>query len=348
MPFRVRRVSPKQNPQAWIALLAVLIAGGGTVVVVTDGEGPAVRTVTVKPPAPASAPGAPLLPAPEDAHVEPGASAAPAAAENQIPGKTEDEENAIRADNERTIDEQTYDTSGVLTGAAAEPASIKCYTSMNGGTRSLSSIGLGVVHVTVSRNVPGMTDINGLCSFFQRVKASPTWTVDNEANSSENVPLGRVPWTQAFYNRQSCSIEFVGSTGRPGEGDAQWTDAQYREGARLMAGCFKRAGVPVRRGAVSDGGAILKTGVITHQELGRLGGGHSDPGPAFAMDRFMELLRAFAGSASPVDRVTCRKINWWRRAGRPQGAPQRNASRRVRALAARGVTCRAGGPVKAV
>lgn len=342
----------KKDPRKIIAAIAALIAvvaGGGTLVITADPADdrvpPAAITVTVPAPKPAALP---LVPKPEDAHVEPGAVAAPAADEQHIPGKTEAQENQIRAENTATIDEQTYDTSGVLKGAAAEPARIKCPTTMHGQARPMSAIGLGVVHVTVSRNAPGLRDINGLCDFFKRVKASPTWTVDNEGNSAENVALGLTPWTQAFYNRQSCSIEFVGSTGRPGEGPAEWTDDQYREGARLMARCFKLAGIPVRRGAVTDGGKILRTGVVTHQELGRLGGGHSDPGERFDMARFMQLVRVFAGSASPLDRQTCRKLNWWRNAGRPQGKPQANASRRKRALAARGVTCLPTGPVKAV
>jgi N-acetylmuramoyl-L-alanine amidase-like protein len=224
------------------------------------------------------------------------AGLAPSAEE--IPGLSEAQEDAVAEENQRAVNEQTYDTSGVLKGAAAQPARLRCYTPQNGGPRSYAVIGLGVVHVTVSRNVVGLGDVRGLCNFFRNVKASPTWTVDNEANSAENVPLGRVPWTQVFYNRVACSIEFIGSTGRPNEGPAQWTDVQLREGARLMAGCFKRAGIPVRRGKVSTRGGVIVTGVVTHQELGRPGGGHTDPGPFFNMDRFIAYVREFAQDAT--------------------------------------------------
>lgn len=224
-----------------------------------------------------------------------------------VPGETKAEERDTIQENAATVEDQAveYDTSRVLEGAAGEPAHFACYTSMNGGIRPTSAIGLHVVHVTVSLNVAGLADVNGLCDFFRRVQASPTWTVDNEGNSAENVPLGRTPWTQVIFNRPSCATEFVGSTGRPGEGPAQWTDVQLREGARLAARCMAIAGIPVRKAIVRQDGTIVRTGVITHQELGAAGGGHSDPGPYFNMDRYLELIRGFLHPCG--DRCKARK-----------------------------------------
>jgi hypothetical protein len=271
----------------------------------------------------------------------------PAAQSDELPGVAEHVERELAKRNAH-VQAGTYDTSGILNGATAEPARAKCYTPMNGGPRLLSAIKLGVIHVTVSRNVPGTADGQALCGFFRQVKASPTWTVDNDGNSWENVPLERVPWTQAWYNRASCSIEFVGSTGRPGEGAAEWTPAQLAEGARLMAGCFRVAGIKPERGAVTPAGAIVKAGVVTHQELGAKGGGHTDPGPAFDMTEFMRLLRAqLAPPITGVDRATCRRLNWWRRHGRPHGLAETRAIRRRVALAGRGVRCTTSGPVRA-
>jgi hypothetical protein len=262
------------------------------------------------------------------------------------------DEAQTKADNAARADDQTYDTSGVLKGGTAEPAHLTCHTPGHGAARVLSAIRLGVVHVTVSPNVFGIKDVAGLCGYFAGQKLSATWIVDNEGNSAENQPLGITPWTQAFYNTYSCSIEFVGYTGRPGQGASSWTDVQYREGARLMAQCFKKAGVPVQRAIVTAGGHIQRAGVITHQELGILGGGHSDPGPKFHMSRFMALLKAYATTGTSyiitaTDRTTCRKLNWWRQAHHPHGKPEKNAVRRREALAARHVLCTATGPRRA-
>ena len=247
----------------------------------------------------------------------------------------------VRADQRQDVDEGTYDTSRVLEGATAQPARWKCHTPRNGGPRSLSQIGLGVAHITVSGNVPGTGDVRGICDYFQRVNASATWIVDMEGNSAENVPLTRVPWTQAWFNRPACSIEFIG---RPG---VFFTEAAYAESGRLFAKCFKLAGIPVRSGKVNGStGALLRTGLVTHQELGAKGGGHSDPGTSWNRAKQLQWIARYAGAVTSVDRVTCRKLNWWRTHGRPKGRAEQNAVRRRKALAARGVTCTAGGPTR--
>lgn len=213
----------------------------------------------------------------------------------EIPGVDAETEREIDKQNEIKIDNQTYDVSGVLSGGTAQPGNFDCYTPQHGQQRPYSQIGVGVVHVTVSLNVRGTADGRAICNLFHNVKLSSTWIVDNEANSWNNVQLKFNPWTQAWWNQYACSIEFIGSTGRPGEGPAQWTDAQLREGARLMTRCFKLAGIPIRTGRVTAGGKILLTGVVFHQELGSLGGGHRDPGPYFNRARFLQFMQMFAG-----------------------------------------------------
>jgi hypothetical protein len=318
-----------------LGLLAFAATIGVTVTVVSDSEhGRVLRIEVRKDPTPTPAERLPVRPAPAEFDANPpgglGVSAQPPA--------------SVERRQDHQVDAGTYDTSGVLKGATAQPAHQRCYTPQNGGARSIKAIGLMVAHVTVSVNVNGTRDGDALCGFFRRVKASPTWTVDNEGNSWENVPLDRVPWTQAWYNRPACSIEYIGSTGRPGEGPAQWTDAQLREGGRLFAKCAKLAGIPIRAGAVNDAtGSILRTGLVTHQSLGLRGGGHTDPGPYWSPARQLYWIRYWInGAITPTDRATCRKLTWWRAHGRPRGAPEHNAVRRRHALEQRAVTCTHG------
>lgn len=324
---------------AWlvVVLIALSPAAGLTVGEVDQGGGPETRTVH-KDPTPTPAEKLPVKPAPKEFDADvPGGPPVSA----QAPAAVEKRQND-------QVDDGTYDTSGVLKGATAEPAHERCYTPMNGGPRSIKAIGLMVAHVTVSVNVTGTRDGDALCGFFRRIKASPTWTVDNEGNSWENVPLTRVPWTQAWYNHVSCSIEYIGSTGRPREGAAQWSDAQLREGGRLFAKCAKLAGIPIRSGAVNNAtGSVLRTGLITHQELGLKGGGHTDPGPLWLRARQLYWIRYWVNNGiTSTDRATCRKLTWWRNHGRPHGAPERNAIRRRHALQRRGVNCLNGTAVR--
>lgn len=338
----------KKQLAALIAAFLTAIAGIGVLVTITDDTGPAGhRTTTTVKIGPRGAPQTPAALAPQAAAVLEQAKRSPELADLVAAPKAAPADVARRQ--ARQTDEQTYDASGVLEGATAQGAKFRCWTAMNGGPRSVRDIALGVVHDTEGTNVKGLADGQGLCGFFQRVQASPTWTVDNEANSWENVPLGRVPWTQAYFNRVACSIEFIGFAD---PARAQWTYVQLREGARLMAGCFKLAGIPVRRGRVDGATAsILRSGVVTHKELGLKGGGHVDPGTAFKMQTFMRLLRAFATGPSSVDRLTCWRLNHWRRAGRPHGRAGRLLAinrRRRDVLAGRQVTCTDRGPVRDV
>lgn len=322
---------------AWLVVLLVVLSPlvGLSVAEIDDGGG---ATTTVrKDPTPTPAEKLPVKPAPSD--FDSNAPGGPPVSAEPPP--------AVEKRQTEQVDDGTYDTSGVLKGATAQPAHARCYTPQNGGTRSVKSIGLMVAHVTVSVNVVGTRDGDSLCSFFRNVKASPNWTVDNEANSWENVPLTRVPWTQAWYNRVSCSIEYVGSTGRRGEGAAQWSDVQLREGGRLFAQCAKKAGIPIRSGAVTAGGNVARTGLITHQELGLKGGGHTDPGPLWLRSRQLYWIRFYAGGGvTSTDRVTCRRLQWWRTHGRPHGKAETNAVRRAHALKRRHVTCTSRGPVR--
>jgi hypothetical protein len=277
-------------------LLALFAAGIGIGYVVNDDESGHHRTVTVSigkkavtTPAEAA-----LDVKPPVSEVDAGSPGGLAPSAEEIPGVAAETERQIDRQNNIKIDDQTYDVSGVLSGGTAKPGNFDCYTPMHGQERPYSQIGLGVVHVTVSLNVKGPADGKAICTLFHNVKLSSTWIVDNEANSWNNVQLKFNPWTQAWWNQYACSIEFIGSTGRPGEGPAQWTNAQLREGARLMTRCFKLAGIPIRVGKVTSGGHIIQTGVIFHQELGTLGGGHRDPGPYFNRTLFLQYMREFA------------------------------------------------------
>lgn len=336
-PFGGIPPRPPRRPIPWRAIVAAivtLLAIAGVVTVTDDDHDGRPDHATIK---------LPFVPAPSTFDANPPGGLP--AAEDDIPGVPERVERKLEKANDDAVDEP-YDTSGVLQGAAGQGAEFVCYTSQNGGPRPISDIGLGVVHVTVSGNRGGTSDGFGLCDFFRRIQASPTWTVDNEGHSWENVPLTRVPWTQAWYNRRSCSVEFVGSTGRPGEGAAEWTLAQYREGARLIAGCFAQAHIPPRWGAVTAGGLIVRTGLITHQELGRLGGGHTDPGPRFNRALFRSLVAGYMAGGKPITasaRAKCHRLStnrrhtasYHRRHGLKPVEPQSKAkARKSRELAA--------------
>lgn len=308
----------------WIAALIALVvglAGGASIVITLDDDGVHVVRKPSGTPTPAETQ-LPVTPNPKEFDGnEPGG--APLSS-TDAPGKSDAqdakieeriEESAEEASKEDNADVE-YDTSRVLEGAAGKRVTErKCHTPMNGGTRAISDIALGVGHVTVSRNLTGTRDGEAICHFFTTVKASATWIVDNEANSWENVSLDHVPWTQVFYNRRSCSIEYIGSTGRPGEGPAEWTAAQLREGGRLFAKCFALAKIPGRMAIIASNGAIVQSGFTTHQALGSLGGGHTDPGPFFAQQAQLFWIRHYLTPDKPdtaAEKAACARLRFHR------------------------------------
>ncbi|MBQ0828035.1 N-acetylmuramoyl-L-alanine amidase [Streptomyces tagetis] len=82
------------------------------------------------------------------------------------------------------------------------------------------------------------------------------------------------------YNERSVGIEHEGFVDRPQD----FTDAMYTASARLTAGICARYGIPVDR-----------EHVIGHVEVP--GTDHTDPGPHWDWDRYMELVRRAATSA---------------------------------------------------
>ncbi len=82
------------------------------------------------------------------------------------------------------------------------------------------------------------------------------------------------------YNERSVGIEHEGFVDRPQD----FTDAMYAASARLTAGICARYDIPLDR-----------EHIIGHVEVP--GTDHTDPGPHWDWDRYMELVRRAATSA---------------------------------------------------
>jgi hypothetical protein len=62
-----------------------------------------------------------------------------------------------------------------------------------------------------------------------------------------------------------------------------WPVAQLDETSRWIAYWSFHHGIPIRKGAVSVDGRVLRSGVVRHSDLGNLGGGHQDPGANYPL-----------------------------------------------------------------
>lgn len=147
-----------------------------------------------------------------------------------------------------------------------------------------------VVHDTEGANIKGVADLQGLAAWFDNpaAEASSHVATDAEGNSARYVRDGEKAWHVAFYNPVSLGIEQVGFAAQK-----SWPLEQQKETARWVAYWAKHHGIPIRKGSVSRDGRVLKSGVVRHSDLGNLGGGHKDPGPAYPLHDVLVLARGY-------------------------------------------------------
>lgn len=246
---------------------------------------------------------------------------------------------------------------GVLEGPLAAQEFPGCRTRFVGNfsSRNGATPRLIVWHQTVSRE-RGWSSQDALTAMANRRSSQVSWHLligRSEGRCTFTVPLSSKAWTQSNANPFSVGIE-VEAFGDElsyvaGEGRKRLV-AATREIGRIY-------GIPMQRGKVENCRPV-RAGIVEHHDLGACGGGHVDVSSTAwqrnpsaperpGWDIGPLIAEARNGGVTGVDRVTCRKLNWWRRAGRPAGKAARNAVRRRRALEARGVTCTSSGPVKA-
>jgi N-acetylmuramoyl-L-alanine amidase-like protein len=146
-----------------------------------------------------------------------------------------------------------------------------------------------VLHSTEGQNeLESIDDLEGLGGFFSQtsVEAASHVAVDSDGWSARFVGDDDAAWHCAAFNRVALGIEEIGfAAGR-------WNRAERREAARWIAQWSHEHGIPIRRGRVS-GESVVRTGVVTHKELGVAGGGHVDPGPQYNVKSVLRWARLF-------------------------------------------------------
>jgi hypothetical protein len=281
----------------------------------------------------------------------PGAATVPAAAPTPAPGLGERvlragatalESVALANDAMRPPGQPTVPTYIPL----AAPSVPGCKTALvrNFSSRHGAPVLLGVIHWTGSPITPGWSGIDGNLKWFDTpaASASSNEITDSWGHCALAVPESQKAWTQAGFNPWSVSVEIV----NPGVLPLFRSQAGFDRVVDLIVGWHERWKLPLQRARVS-GCKVLVPGVLAHRDLGACGGGHPDVGNGGDVDRLIAAARARV-SVTATDRLTCRKLNWWRAHGRRPGAPAANAVRRRKALESRGVRCLKTGPVRVV
>ncbi len=143
-----------------------------------------------------------------------------------------------------------------------------------------------VLHITVSHNRPGLADLRGMVEYLCRpsVQASSHVINDAEGHDARIVADHLKSWTQSAYNPDSLSIEQIEYSDKRTR--AEWLAGNKRQldnTAAWIAYWSRKYGIPITHS--------VQHGVCAHSDLGRAGGGHSDPGKFYPLDYVLEKAR---------------------------------------------------------
>lgn len=151
-------------------------------------------------------------------------------------------------------------------------------------------IRLIVVHSTESHNRPGNADLAAIGSWFQNPAAQVSAHVctDADGNSARYVIDSKKAWHCGGFNSASLGVEQIGTSS-----GMAWTRPEIRETARWIALWSRKHKVPIRQGQVNQDGAVIRSGVVRHSDLGAKGGNHGDPGPNYPWRTLLGLARFY-------------------------------------------------------
>ena len=326
---------PQSRPlRGLVAVLALLVAFAGGTVVIDDGPP---RSITITETVPA-APPATAVDGPDADSKRDDALPLNDAAQDVLENATRTPERFDMAGDLRGVDPEP---AGVLDGPLAAQEWPGCKTAF---VNSFSSRGgkrpeLIWLHYTAGLNRPGWADLDGLTAYSNNVANQVSWNfgIDREGHCSYNVPVNHKSWAAANANRTAINIEVVGTGKEP---DYAGTAGMRKVGQVVRRITRIYPNIKIRLGAVSAC-SPTRSGIVTHWMGGHCSGGHIDIKP---YDLPKVIAQIASGGVTATDRTTCRKLNWWRRHGRPGGKARARAIRRRKALARRHVTCTSKGP----
>lgn len=155
-----------------------------------------------------------------------------------------------------------------------QPGCLTRSNTVNFSYRNGTKPSLVVLHLTVSPNTPGWSDVNGVWGFLNRAstQASANYIVDGEAHCIYAVSESLKSWNDSSYNSATaCGIEVINT----GSESVYIKSPGLAQLARIVHDCAHRWSIPLRP-AITSGGAVQRAGVTDHYHLGSAGGGHVD------------------------------------------------------------------------
>lgn len=333
---------------ALLALVLGLVIGGiGVSLFTTDDEPTKPKPAPSATPAPAETPEATPTPdtVPGDLQVLP--------EKPSDPVTKDPADSALRDSTPETVPEQKLEDGAEKSDEISEGLEPKpvggaqnydCRQDFSGGVYSDRSASPTewVNHYTVSANVAGWGDVEGIQAYFKRTRiASATYIVDFEGHCLQMVPESKKPWTQGSANSWAISVEII-ATGS--ETKQQWLDSPLiKQGilSSIARDAMRRHGIPLKR--VDPVGCVFVAGWTDHNAL-ECGNNHTDVSPNFPYATFQKQLTD--GVKVPITsrhRDTCKKISAYRHGKRDD---KKNQAKRIKFIRSADLHCVKGKPVR--
>lgn len=155
-----------------------------------------------------------------------------------------------------------------------------------------------VLHTTESHNRAGRSDVDSIHAWFDNPNsdASSHVIIDREGHSTTCVADARKAWTCAAYNSWTLNIELIGFASYTADVWADYEDG-IKKAAKFGAYWSRKYDIPIRDGQCDNRyAAITSPGFFTHSDFGSAGGGHTDPGKAFPMARYLRAVRYYSAN----------------------------------------------------
>jgi hypothetical protein len=161
-----------------------------------------------------------------------------------------------------------------------------------------SSRGGATVTTIVIHTAEGARTIESLANWFANPanQVSSHTGIDDTPNTiAEYVPRSGKAWTAANANPWSIQTELCAF--------AAWDSAEWNRHPTMLANCAAWIaeeaaffGIPITKLSAAQAQNPAARGVCQHIDLGSMGGGHVDCGPAFPLD---QVLAMAAGQTTP-------------------------------------------------
>lgn len=117
--------------------------------------------------------------------------------------------------------------------------------------------------------------------------------VADGVDTVEVVPVTEGPWAAMEANDIGVHICFAGSRAAWQRDDWLAREPMLRRAAKAVAAACAQFNIPPVKVLAGGGWPVTPKGIAAHADFGKRGGGHTDPGPEFPWETFIDFVKHY-------------------------------------------------------